>query len=139
MSRNVVLIVAILLSFSINLPSSAVAMPTDTFTILPEDCKVLAGKEVSLTLDGAIPPDTTIQWEASDGGITSMLRGSEAIFIAPFKSALVTISVFLSPAIPGVENPVTRQCVVTSPNSAPDGMAQAGEMAIASTLGFPTY
>jgi hypothetical protein len=139
MSRNVVLIVAVLLALSINLPSSAVAMPTSSLTILPEDCKILAGKELSLTLDGVIPSNTTISWDASDGGITSVLPGSEAIFIAPFKSTLVTISVSISPAVPGTESLITRQCIVTSPNSAPDGVAQAGEMVVASTqaLSFP--
>jgi hypothetical protein len=128
MSRNVVLIVALLLALSIDLPSSAVAMPTDTLTILPEDCKILAGKELSLTVDGVIPSNTTINWDASDGGITSVLPGSDAIFIAPFKSTVVTISVSISPAVPGMESLITRQCIVTSPNRAPDGVAQAAGM-----------
>ena len=132
MSRNVVIIVALLLALSIDLPSSAVAMPTNPLTILPEDCKILAGKEMSLTLEGAIPSNTIISWNVSDGGITSMLPGSEAIFIAPFKSTVVRISVSISPDLPGTENLVTRQCIVTSPNSAPDGVAQAGELVVTS-------
>jgi hypothetical protein len=31
----------------------------------------------------------------------------------------VTISVFLSPASPGRDLPITRQCVITAPVSAP--------------------
>jgi hypothetical protein len=123
MSRNVVLIVAVMLALSINVPSNAVAMPTDILTILPEDCRILGGKELLLTLDGTIPPDTTVNWDASDGAITSVLPGSDAIFIAPATSTVVTISVSLSPALPGMESPITRQCVVTSPTSAPDGVA----------------
>lgn len=125
MSRNVVLIVAVLLALSVNLPSSAVAMPTNSLTILPKNCKILAGKELSLSLDGVIPSNTTINWDTSDGGITSVLPGSEAIFIAPFKSTVVTISVSISPAVPGTESVITRQCLVTSPASAPDGVALA--------------
>ena len=125
MSRNVVLIVAVLLALSINLPSSAVAMPTNPLIILPEDCKILAGKELLLTLDGVIPSNTTVNWDASDGGITSVLPSSDAIFIAPFKSTVVTISVSVSPAMPGMESVITRQCIVTLPTRAPDGVALA--------------
>jgi hypothetical protein len=125
MSRNVVIIVAVLLALSINVPSSAVAMPTNTLTILPEDCKILAGKEMSLTLNGVFPSNTTINWDASDGGITSVLPGMEAVFIAPYKSTVVTISVSIWPAAPGMESVVTRQCIVTSPTHAPDGVASA--------------
>ena len=100
-------------------------MPTNSLTILPEDCKILAGKELPLSLDGVIPSNTTINWDASEGGITSVLPGSEAIFIAPFKSTVVTISVSISPAMPGTEQVITRQCIVISPAHAPDGVALA--------------
>ena len=123
MSRNVVLIVALLLLLSINIPTSAVAMPTDTLTILPEDCRILAGKELSLTLDGVIPPDTSVSWDVSSGGVTSMLPGGNAVFVAPAETTVVTISVSISPARPGLDSVITRQCIVTSPYSAPDGVA----------------
>jgi hypothetical protein len=125
MSRNAVIIVAVLLALSINVPSSAVAMPTKALTILPEDCKLLAGKELSLTLDRVLPSNTTINWDASDGGITAVLPGTEAIFVAPYESTMVTISVSVSPAMPGMEDVITRQCIVTSPTRAPDGVASA--------------
>ena len=138
MSRNVVLIVAVLLALSINVSSSAVAMPTNTLTILPEDCKILAGKELALTLDGTLPSNTTIFWDASEGGITSVLPGTEAIFVAPYESTVVPISVSISPAAPGLENVVTRQCIVTSPTSAPDGVAQATDR-VASSVPVTTF
>jgi hypothetical protein len=125
MSRNVVIIFAVLLALSINVPSSAVAMPTNTLSVLPEDCKLLAGQELSLTLDGILPSNTTINWDASDGGITFALPGTEAIFVAPYKSTVVTITVSISPATGGMENVITRQCIVTSPARAPDGVASA--------------
>jgi hypothetical protein len=123
MSRNIVLIVALLLLLSINIPTSAVAMPTDTLTILPEDCRILAGKELSLTLDGTIPPNTSVSWDASSGGVMSVLPGWNAVFVAPPETTVVTISVSISPASPGLDSVITRQCIVTSPYSAPDGVA----------------
>jgi hypothetical protein len=123
MSHKVVLIVALLLSFSISIPPRVVAMPTGVQTILPEDCMVLAGKELTLTLDGAIPPNTTVSWAVTHGTIVSVLPGVNALFIAPSKPMIVTISIFLSPALSSRNTPLTRQCVVTSPNSAPRGMA----------------
>ena len=125
MSRNIVLIVAVLLALSINPPSSAGAMPTNPLTILPEECKLFGGKELLLTIDGSIPTNTTLNWDASDGGITSILPGTDATFVAPYKSTLVTITVSLSPAIPGMDSVITRQCIVMSPTRAPDGVASA--------------
>lgn len=123
MSRNVVLVVAVMLALSINFPSSAVAMPTDILSILPEECKILGGKELELTLEGSLPPNSTVDWNVSDGGILSALPGWNATFFAPTRSTTVTISASISPAVPGVENPITRQCIVISPITAPDGVA----------------
>ena len=123
MSRNVVLIVALLLLLSINLPSSAVAMPTNTLTILPEECSMLAGEELSLTLDRHIPPDAVVSWDVDKGSITSVLPGSNAVFIAPSKTAAVTISVTISSRLPGAETLIMRQCIIRSPNDAPRGLA----------------
>ena len=125
MPRNIVLIVALLLPFSINIPSSAAAMPTNTLAILPGDCRIRVGQELPLTLDGFIPPNTTVNWDVTSGGITSVLPGWNAIFVAPSKPTVVTISVSISPAMPGMESIITRQCIVTSRNGAPNGLAQA--------------
>lgn len=128
MSRKVVLIVALLLSLAINIPSKAVAMPTKTLDILPNDCRIPVGKELPLTLEGFVPPNAKVNWAVNDGGITSGLSGPNAIFVAPAKPGVVTISVSISPAIPGMESFLTRQCVVTSLNKAPRGLAQAEGM-----------
>lgn len=136
MSRNIALLFALLLLLSISIPSSAGAMPTNTLTILPGDCRTLVGEELPLTLDGDIPPNTIVRWGVNSGGITSMLTGSDAVFIAPPTPMVVTISVSLSPAKPGMESPITRQCIVTSRNSAPRGLAQAAGM---DTPGMPSF
>ena len=128
MSRNIVLTLVLLLSFTINFPSSAEAMPTNTLTILPKDCRIPVGEEMPLTLDGFIPPHTVVSWNVNEGGITSVLPGLNAIFVAPSKPAVVTISVSLSPAVPGMQTPITQQCTVTSLNSMPNRLAQVTGM-----------
>jgi len=128
MSRKIVLSFSLLLLFTINFPSRAGAMPTNTLTILPQDCRILAGEELPLTLDGSLPPDAAIRWDVDDGGVTSMLPGLNAIFIAPSEPEVVTISVSISSAVPGVQTLITQQCIVTSPNSAPKGLAQVPEI-----------
>lgn len=125
MSRNIALTVALLFSFLINIPSRAVAMPANTLTILPADCTTLVGKEVPLTLDGFVPPNTVVGWAVSDGGITSVMPGLNAVFIAPANPMVVTISVSISHGVPGRETLITRHCIVTSPHSAPSGLARA--------------
>lgn len=125
MPRNVVLIAVLLLSLPIIAPSSAVAMPANTLTILPADCKLLVGQELLLTIDGFIPPSAKVTWDVSRGGITSMLPGQEAILVAPSEPMVVTISVSISSAVPSKETPITRQCIITSLNKAPTGLAEA--------------
>jgi len=125
MPRNVVLIAAVLLSLLIITTSAAVAMPAKTVTILPEDCRVLVGEEISLTLAGTIPANARIRWDADEGGITSILPGQNAVFIAPQEPAVVTVSVFISHTLPNMETPITRQCIVSAPSGAPRGLTQA--------------
>lgn len=125
MSRNTALIVAILVLFSIVPPSGVVAMPANTLTILPQDCTVRAGEELPLLLEG-FSPDMVVHWNVDRGGITSMLPGSDAIFVAPPEAGLVMISVSISSAAPGAKMAATRQCTVIAPNNAPRGVAQAG-------------
>jgi hypothetical protein len=132
MSRNIALIIALSLLLSLNLPTSASAMRTNTLTILPEDCRMLAGEEMILTLDGSIPPNAVIRWDVDKGGIVSTPPDLNAIFVAPLESEVVTISVSVYSSTLGSETPIIRQCIVTSTNSVPSGLAQAAEMLIAS-------
>jgi hypothetical protein len=138
MRRNVVLIAAILLSLSITATSGAMAMPTNTVTILPTDCKMLVGEEISFSLDGFISPNAIVSWEASRGGITSVMPGRNALFIAPSEPELVTISVFISGGR-GTETLITRECIVKSLNQAPSDLAQGPDVVISSitSLRFP--
>lgn len=124
MRRNVVFIVAILLSLSITATSGAMAMPTNTVTILPEDCKMLVGEELSFSLDGLISSNAVVSWDTSSGGITSVMPGRNALFIAPSEPEVVTISVLIS-GERGTETLITRECIVKSLNQAPSGLAQA--------------
>jgi len=122
MSRKIVLTVALLLLLVISFSSSAGAMPTNTLTILPKDCQISAGEELSLTLEGRLPPNAVVSWDVNDGGITAVLPGLDAVFVAPGHPAVVTVTVSISSDVPGLETPITRQCIVTSSSSAPRGL-----------------
>ena len=124
MSRNILLITVLVLLLSTSIPSSVVAMPTHTPIILPDDCRILAGKEMQLTLDGFLPPNGTVSWNVTMGAITSVMPGRDATFVAPSRSSVVTISAFISPALPGMERQTTRQCIVTLPQHAPKDLAR---------------
>jgi len=84
---------------------------------------MLTGEQMPLALDGLIPPNALVNWEANNGGIIFAPPGLNALFIAPSEPAVVTISVSISSGTPSVEIPVTRQCIVTSVNSPPSGDA----------------
>src|SRR5215204_5651092 len=103
MSRNIFLTFVILLPLTINFPFGAAATPTNTLTIMPEDCRILVGEEMSLTFDGVIPPNTVVSWDVSHGGITAVLPGLTAVFVAPPNPGVVTVSISLSPAVPGMQ------------------------------------
>lgn len=126
MPRNVALIFLILLSLPIIAAgeSAAVSAP---ITILPQDCRMLVKQEMSLTLNGVIPRQAVVHWEADQGEILFVLTRAEAIFIAPSKPGIVTISASVTLPASGTKTPITRQCVVTSLNKAPHGLAQADE------------
>lgn len=117
MSRNVALIIFLSLLLPIIAACGTVSTPTNTVTILPKDCRLLIGEQMPLALDGLIPPNAVISWDANTGGIISAPPGLNALFIAPAEPAVVTISVSISSGTPGMEIPVTRQCIVTSLNN----------------------
>lgn len=74
------------------------------------------GEQMLLRLDGSVPQNAVVAWDADFGSIVSASPGLNALFTAPFEPALVTISVTFSYGTPSVDTPVTRQCIVTSPN-----------------------
>jgi hypothetical protein len=127
MSRKIALILTLLLSFPMIVAYRTGATQNNTLTILPEDCKMLAGEQMTLALDGFIPPNAVINWNVNNGGIVPTSPGSKAIFIAPSESEVVTISVSISSGTLSSETPITRQCIVTSTKSVPSGLAEAIE------------
>jgi len=125
MSRKVALIIALSLVLPIIAACGTVSTPTNTVTILPKDCRLLVGEQMPLALDGLVPPNAVISWDTNSGGIVSAPPGLNALLIAPSEPAVVTVSVSISSGTPSIEIPVTRQCIVTSLNSALSGLAQA--------------
>lgn len=82
--------------------------------ILPDECVVQVGDRIALTLDGVIPSNAVIQWEASEGSIAFTPPGLNAYFTAPAAPTVVTISVSISSGTPGVDAPITRHCTILS-------------------------
>lgn len=115
MSRNIALIFVITLALPILTAYGATVTPDSLFTILPRDCQVEVDEELHLTLYGVLPKNVVVSWDVDQGGITSVLPGRDAVLVAPSIPTIVTVSVSLSPQIPGMQ-PIIRQCIVTSPN-----------------------
>lgn len=111
MSRKITLIFSASLFFTA--ACGNVATPTNTVAIQPRDCKMLVNQTLPFTLDGSIPPNSVVNWEANAGGISFASPGLNALFTAPSQPAVVTISVTISSGTPSVQIPVTVQCIVT--------------------------
>ena len=125
MTRNAALIFMILLTLPIITACGSHVTPFAPVTILPEDCHLFVNEELSLTLDGFIPPHAVIRWVADQGDITFVVQRLDAVFVAPPEPAVVTISATVTSPLFGTYTPMTRQCAVTTMNKAPDGLAQA--------------
>ena len=125
MPRNIALIFLFSLSLPIIAACGRGADPIASVTILPEECQLIVEQEMSLKLDGFIPPRAVVHWDVDQGDIMFVLTGLEAIFVAPSEPTVVTISALITPAVPGTKTPITRQCVVTALNRAPGGLALA--------------
>lgn len=72
-----------------------------------------------MTLDGIVPPNAVITWEASAGSIVSAPPALNALFIAPLEPTVVTITVTISSGTPSIKIPIARQCIITSPDKLP--------------------
>lgn len=113
MQRNLFLIITVTLCLSVLLAGCGTPPTASSLVkILPDNCELKAGEQVPLALDGVIPPNATIQWEVSDGGIVFTPPGLNALFTAPLSPTIVTVSVSISSGTPGVSVPITRQCTV---------------------------
>ena len=125
MFRNAVLIFVITLVLPMITAYGAMTIPAGPLTILPEDCQLAVDGEIVLTLDGFIPRNAVATWDVDQGGISSVLPGSSAVLVAPKGPTVITVSVTITPALPGLSTPITRQCTVTPLNSGPNGLAGA--------------
>lgn len=121
MTRNAALIVMILLSLPIIAACGSATFPFTAVKILPEDCRVVAGEQMPLKLNGVIPSQAFVDWAADKGRVTFLLTGSDAVFIAPSEPGVVTISASITPAMSSADTHPTRQCTVIAPRE----MAQA--------------
>lgn len=117
MSRNVSLLVLSLLIAPIIAACGDVATPTNTVTILPKDCQLLVNEQMPMTLNGIIPPNAVISWEADAGSVISSAPGLNALLFAPPQPTVVNITVSISSGTPSVQIPITRQCIVSSANA----------------------
>ncbi len=119
MSRKIVLVIAVSLSFLSMAACGTAATQTNAVTVLPKDCRMRVGEQMPLTLDGRVPPNAAINWEANGGSMVFAPPALNALFIAPPEPAVVTISVTISSGTPGTQIPVTRQCIVTAQDGSP--------------------
>ncbi len=135
MSRKIIQIIAISMSFLGMAACGTVSTPTNTVTILPKDCQMLVGEQMPLTLDGQVPPNAVVNWESDAGSLIFAPPGLNALFVAPPDPAFVTISVSISSGTPSMQIPITRQCIVTSPDKTP--LQSTGSDAAASSPMLP--
>lgn len=134
MSCKIILVIAVLLTFLNTAACGTGATQTSTVTVLPKDCRLLVGEQMPLTLDGLIPPNAVITWEANAGSIIFAPPGLNALFIAPPEPVIVTISASISAGTPSMPVPIRRQCIVTSlDNPAPPPAPTTGSGAAASS------
>lgn len=138
MSRKVFSSVCISILFPLLAACGNVATPNTAVTILPKECRLLVNEQMPLTLDGLVPPNAVISWQASGGSIVSAVPGLNALFIAPAQPAIVMISVSITSGTPGMEIPITRDCIVTSeeiPITPTDVIPQASSQPVAAVDG----
>jgi hypothetical protein len=116
MHRNVTLIAVFFLAFFVISASQPGTNQNNSLTILPEDCWVMAGEELLLELGGSVPSGSVVTWNVDDGGLASVLPGTNAVLMAPDSPKVVTVFATISPAGQDWEAIVTRQCLVVTQN-----------------------
>ena len=111
-------------------------------TILPDACKVQMGGQLALTLDGQIPANTKIQWNATMGEVVWTGQGLTAVFLAPDIPGDAIISVSFVSGTP-VPFTASRSCVVTAnqtpinPVSPDSPLSSVFTIAISEIMGNP--
>jgi hypothetical protein len=109
--------------------------------ILPNPCQVKTGEQLALTLNGQIPANTNIRWEASAGRVVWAEQGLTATFIAPDTpgDAVITVSFVSGTPTPFLASLV---CAVTaeappSPPDVPKMAAHKPTVVISEVMGNP--
>lgn len=88
--------------------------------ILPTQCDLSIGEQISLTLDGHIADNAIIVWQADRGSIAFTGQGLNAVYTAPQTPGDVNISAIITSGTP-IPQSLTRTCtVVDAANGAPD-------------------
>ncbi len=113
MFRNIALIAILSITLSIVTASEPAKPQSGIVTILPEDCRVLAGEELSLELGGSIPSKAIVTWDVDYGIVSSVLPGTNALLVAPNTPTVITIYATISDTKPGRWIYVTRRCIVS--------------------------
>ena len=118
MFRNFAIIAVLTLVLSIVPASGPVTAQSDIMTIMPEDCRILAGEEQSLELRGHLPANAVVTWDADYGSVASVLPGSTAVLVAPATPSVITVYATISDTKPGRWIYLNRQCIVIPRNNA---------------------
>ncbi len=84
----------------LNACGSTGSVATNKAAILPASCLVQVGQQIALTLDGQIPANTNIQWNATMGDVVWTGQGLTATFVAPNVPGDVVISVSFTSGTP---------------------------------------
>ncbi len=85
--------------------------------ILPTQCALTIGEQVSFALDGRISDNAIVVWQADRGSIAFTGQGLNAVFTAPATGGDVNISAIITSGTPIPES-LTRTCKVNDPATA---------------------
>jgi hypothetical protein len=112
MFRNAAFILIITLALPIVTAYGATLIPAGPLTVLPQDCQLEVNEQLDLELAGFVPRGSVVSWDVDQGGISSVLPGRDAVLVAPPIPTVVTITITVSPAVPGLPPTIIRQCIV---------------------------
>lgn len=82
--------------------------------IVPTQCVLKVGAQVSLSLDGQIADNAIIVWQADRGSVAFTGQGLNAVFTAPQTPGDANISAIITSGTP-IPQSLTRTCSVTDP------------------------
>lgn len=91
---------------------------TSQVGILPIDCVLDLGEQLTLALDGHITDNAIAVWQADRGSIAFTGQGLNAVYTAPATPGDVNISVLITSGTP-IPQSLTRTCSVNAGGTAP--------------------